>query len=58
LALLVRGSPMEIRIRDCSWLAEEEFTKNFEVCDSRNLTVCLSTRLGLYYHAFAFMLNI
>ena len=58
LALLVRGSPMEIRIRDCSWLAEEEFTKIFEVCDSRNLTVCLSTRLGLYYHAFAFMLNI
>ena len=58
LALLVRGSPVEIRIRDCSWLAEEEFTKIFEVCDSHNLTVCLYTRLDLYYHAFAFMLNI
>uniref|UniRef100_A0A6N2MS22 F-box/LRR-repeat protein 15-like leucin rich repeat domain-containing protein n=1 Tax=Salix viminalis TaxID=40686 RepID=A0A6N2MS22_SALVM len=38
LALLVHGSPMEIRIEDCSWLAEEEFTKVFEVCDSLNLT--------------------
>lgn len=46
LALLVRGSPMEIRIRDCSWLAEEEFTKNFEVCDSRNLTVLQLDQCG------------
>ncbi|CAK7352458.1 unnamed protein product [Dovyalis caffra] len=27
LALLVHGSPTEIQIRDCSWLAEEEFKK-------------------------------
>lgn len=46
LALLVRGSPMEIRIRDCSWLAEEEFTKIFEVCDSRNLTVLQLDQCG------------
>ncbi|XP_011046001.1 PREDICTED: uncharacterized protein LOC105140737 [Populus euphratica] len=46
LALLVRGSPMEIRIRDCSWLAEEEFTNIFEVCDSRNLTVLQLDQCG------------
>ncbi|KAJ6913878.1 hypothetical protein NC651_016205 [Populus alba x Populus x berolinensis] len=46
LALLLRGSPMEIRIRDCSWLAEEEFTKFFEVCDSRNLTVLQLDQCG------------
>lgn len=46
LALLVRGSPMEIRIRDCSWLAEEEFTKIFEVCDSHNLTVLQLDQCG------------
>ncbi|KAJ6407273.1 hypothetical protein OIU84_010722 [Salix udensis] len=46
LALLVHGSPMEIRIRDCSWLAEEEFTKVFEVCDSLNLTVLQLDQCG------------
>ncbi|KAJ6698988.1 hypothetical protein OIU79_012293 [Salix purpurea] len=46
LALLVHGSPMEIRIRDCSWLAEEEFTKVFGVCDSLNLTVLQLDQCG------------
>jgi DNA repair protein RAD7 len=38
--LLVRGSPAEIRVRDCSWLTEEEFTKSFEDCDTKHLMVC------------------
>lgn len=36
---LVRGSPTEIRLRDCSWLTEEQFTQCFEGCDTTNLTV-------------------
>ncbi|KAJ8750807.1 hypothetical protein K2173_015988 [Erythroxylum novogranatense] len=39
LDLLVCGFPTEIRIRDCSWLTEEEFTKCFSECDARNLMV-------------------
>ncbi|XVF35126.1 hypothetical protein REPUB_Repub18cG0117900 [Reevesia pubescens] len=39
LDLLVSGSPTEIRLRDCSWLTEEQFTKCFEGCDTTNLTV-------------------
>ncbi|XVE53999.1 hypothetical protein DITRI_Ditri03aG0047500 [Diplodiscus trichospermus] len=39
LDLLVSGSPTEIRLRDCSWLTEEQFTKCFERCDTTNLTV-------------------
>ncbi|KAL1213240.1 F-box protein SKP2A [Cardamine amara subsp. amara] len=37
--LLVRGSPTEIRVPDCSWLTEEEFTECFKNCDTSNLTV-------------------
>lgn len=37
--LLVRGSPTEIRIMDCSWLNEEKFTQSFEGCDTNNLVV-------------------
>lgn len=37
--LLIRGSPTEIRIRDCSWLNEEKFTQSFEGCDTNNLVV-------------------
>lgn len=40
LNLLVHGSPTEIRLRDCSWITEEEFTKTFEGCDTSNLSVC------------------
>ncbi|KAL7133253.1 hypothetical protein ABFS83_12G128400 [Erythranthe nasuta] len=39
LELLVRGSPTEIRVRDCSWLSEELFTKTFEGCNASKLTV-------------------
>jgi DNA repair protein RAD7 len=39
--LLVHGSPREVRLRDCSWLTEEQFTKSFQKCDTSNLMVCL-----------------
>ncbi|KAL3825373.1 hypothetical protein ACJIZ3_021402 [Penstemon smallii] len=39
LELLVHGSPTEIRLRDCSWLTEELFTKIFEGCITNKLTV-------------------
>ncbi|XP_057501241.1 uncharacterized protein LOC130785162 isoform X1 [Actinidia eriantha] len=39
LDLLVQGSPTEIRIRDCSWLTEEQFMNSFEGCETSNLTV-------------------
>lgn len=45
--LLVQGSPTEVRLRDCSWLTEEEFTKSFQLCDISNLTVCFSYFLVL-----------
>ncbi|TXG61653.1 hypothetical protein EZV62_013016 [Acer yangbiense] len=44
--LLVMGSPTEIRLRDCSWLTEKEFSKSFEGCDSSNLTVLQLDRCG------------
>ncbi|KAF7837938.1 DNA repair protein rhp7-like isoform X2 [Senna tora] len=37
--LLVSGSPTEIRVRDCSWMTEEQFTKSFQLCDTANLVV-------------------
>ncbi|BAT95093.1 hypothetical protein LR48_Vigan02g164300 [Vigna angularis] len=44
LELLVRGTPTEIRLRDCSWLTEEQFTECFRMCNTENLLVCgLST---------------
>ncbi|KAK2645236.1 hypothetical protein Ddye_020431 [Dipteronia dyeriana] len=46
LDLLVMGSPTEIRLRDCSWLTEQEFSKSFEGCDSSNLTVLQLDRCG------------
>ncbi|KAJ4708740.1 F-box/LRR-repeat protein 13 [Melia azedarach] len=46
LNLLVSGSPTEIRIRDCSWLTEQEFTKAFETCDTSSLTVLQLDRCG------------
>lgn len=37
--LLARGSPTEIRLRNISRLTEEEFSKIFSVCDTKDLTV-------------------
>ncbi|CAL1413924.1 unnamed protein product [Linum trigynum] len=39
LNLIACGSPSEIRIRDCSWLTEEEFTDCVQGLDTSNLTV-------------------
>ncbi|KAH1131808.1 hypothetical protein J1N35_003186 [Gossypium stocksii] len=39
LQLLASGSPTEIRVNDCSRVTEDEFTKIFGCCDTKNLTV-------------------
>ncbi|GAB4838037.1 hypothetical protein Ancab_027565 [Ancistrocladus abbreviatus] len=44
--LLVQGSPAEIRLRDCSWLTEEQFTKSFKCCDTSNLMVLQLDQCG------------
>lgn len=44
--LLVQGSPTEVRLRDCSWMTEEELTKSFQLCDISNLTVLQLDQCG------------
>ncbi|PWA83776.1 Leucine-rich repeat, cysteine-containing subtype [Artemisia annua] len=44
--LLASGTPTEIRVRDCSWLTEEQFTKTFEKTDVSNLTVLQLDQCG------------
>ncbi|XP_024960118.1 uncharacterized protein LOC112500770 [Cynara cardunculus var. scolymus] len=44
--LLASGSPSEIRIKDCSWLNEEQFTKTFERSDTSNLKVLQLDQCG------------
>ncbi|KAF6140529.1 hypothetical protein GIB67_035556, partial [Kingdonia uniflora] len=39
LELLVSGSPTEIRVKDCSWLTEEQLYKALVKCDTTKLTV-------------------
>ncbi|TYJ25026.1 hypothetical protein E1A91_A07G020100v1 [Gossypium mustelinum] len=39
LQLLASGSPTEIRVNDCSRVTEDEFTKIFGCCDTKNLIV-------------------
>nr|GMD92406.1 F-box protein [Ipomoea batatas] len=39
LNLLLKGSPTEIRIKDCSWLTEDGFSKSFRDLDGCNLMV-------------------
>ncbi|KAL4563754.1 hypothetical protein LXL04_027799 [Taraxacum kok-saghyz] len=46
LNLLASGSPSEIRIRDCSWLTEENFTKTIENTDTSKLTVLQLDQCG------------
>ncbi|PPD89982.1 hypothetical protein GOBAR_DD13080 [Gossypium barbadense] len=48
--LLLNGSPTEIRLKDCSWLTEEQFTQCFEKCDTTNLTIL---QLDFCGHCFA-----
>ncbi|CAL0325503.1 unnamed protein product [Lupinus luteus] len=44
--LLVSGSPTEIRLRDCSWLLEDQFTKFCQTCDTSNLKVLQLDQCG------------
>ncbi|TKY72865.1 F-box/LRR-repeat protein 13 [Spatholobus suberectus] len=44
--LLVRGIPTEIRLRDCSWLTEEQFTECFRICATGNLVVLQLDQCG------------
>ncbi|BAT80045.1 hypothetical protein LR48_Vigan04g014000 [Vigna angularis] len=46
LELLVRGTPTEIRLRDCSWLTEEQFTECFRMCNTENLLVLQLDQCG------------
>ncbi|KAI7747839.1 hypothetical protein M8C21_005898 [Ambrosia artemisiifolia] len=46
LDLLASRSPSEIRIKDCSWLDENQFTKTFEAIDASNLTVLQLDQCG------------
>lgn len=39
LDLLLGGSPTEIRIKDCSWITEEQFSNKFGSFDSKSLRV-------------------
>lgn len=38
--LFLHGSPVDIRLKNCSWLPEEEFSNLFQGFDASNLTVC------------------
>ncbi|KAK1418631.1 hypothetical protein QVD17_27776 [Tagetes erecta] len=46
LNLLASKSPSEIRIKDCSWLDEDHFSKTFEAIDASNLTVLQLDQCG------------
>ncbi|XP_054821261.1 uncharacterized protein LOC129320099 isoform X2 [Prosopis cineraria] len=44
--LLVSGSPMEIRLRDCSWMTEQQFTESFQMCSTTSLAVLQLDQCG------------
>ncbi|KAK9073674.1 hypothetical protein SSX86_006268 [Deinandra increscens subsp. villosa] len=44
--LLASNSPSEIRVKDCSWLTEDQFTKTFEETDASILTVLQLDQCG------------
>nr|KYP57841.1 DNA repair protein rhp7 [Cajanus cajan] len=46
LELLLSGSPSEIRLKDCSWLTEEQFAKSFQMCDTGRLEVLQLDQCG------------
>ncbi|KAH1100871.1 hypothetical protein GLYMA_13G110100v4 [Glycine max] len=46
LELLLSGSPTEIRLKDCSWLTEEQFAKYFQTCDTTRLEVLQLDQCG------------
>ncbi|MED6192985.1 hypothetical protein PIB30_014971 [Stylosanthes scabra] len=44
--LLVKGSPTEIRLRDCSWMSEDQFTESLKACDTTKLEVLQLDQCG------------
>ncbi|KAF7836808.1 DNA repair protein rhp7-like isoform X2 [Senna tora] len=44
--LLLSGSPTEIRLRDCSWMTEDQFTKSFQMCNTSSLVVLQLDQCG------------
>ncbi|KAL2338786.1 hypothetical protein Fmac_013232 [Flemingia macrophylla] len=46
LELLLSGSPTEIRLKDCSWLTEEQFAQSFQMCDTSRLEVLQLDQCG------------
>ncbi|KAI3978168.1 hypothetical protein MKX01_012999 [Papaver californicum] len=39
MELLTNGSPTEIRVKDCSWLTEEQFSEILKGCDTHSLMI-------------------
>ncbi|RHN64573.1 hypothetical protein MtrunA17_Chr4g0070531 [Medicago truncatula] len=46
LELLLSGFPNVIRLKDCSWMTEEEFTKYFGKLDNSILEGCVKSPFG------------
>ncbi|KAI5415275.1 uncharacterized protein LOC127135873 [Lathyrus oleraceus] len=46
LELLLIGVPTQIRLKDCSWLTEEEFTNYFQTLDTSELEVLQLDKCG------------
>ncbi|KAI5415278.1 uncharacterized protein LOC127135139 [Lathyrus oleraceus] len=46
LKLLLTGVPTQIRLKDCSWLTEEEFTNYFQTLDTSELEVIQLDKCG------------
>ncbi|MED6156112.1 hypothetical protein PIB30_011572 [Stylosanthes scabra] len=44
--LLVKGSPTEIRLRDCSWMSEDQLTESLKACDTTKLEVLQLDQCG------------
>ncbi|KAF8393549.1 hypothetical protein HHK36_021793 [Tetracentron sinense] len=50
--LLSTGSPTEIRVKNCSWMTEEQLTGTFEGCDTKTLTVLQLDLCGRCLHDY------
>ncbi|XP_015931488.1 uncharacterized protein LOC107457829 [Arachis duranensis] len=44
--LVVKGSPTEIRLRDCSWMSEDQLTESLKACDTSKLEVLQLDQCG------------
>ncbi|KAK7265437.1 hypothetical protein RJT34_33057 [Clitoria ternatea] len=53
--LLIRGSPTEIRLKDCSWMTEEQFAKSFQSCDTSRLEVLQLDQCGRCIPDYVFL---